>query len=750
MTAIYRQLDRSRNEIRLLKVLPPESPSAIAHGPLDFSSDIFRCELQYESLDDIHHRTSERDDVQNYLLDYLLQDIQRTSMSDPETATGPLMDLLKREFSKLLMVDRESRYEMNSERKEALRSLYQSFDETMKKWLPAGLEVGHATFESWLDSWIWTPLSGDEHHLEEKALGYFALSYVWMDHPENSILAEGRYRELEKMVTASGSSARQVLEDSGHCSDFLEKIFGGKDGAAANTTEIIVDGKPVLVGKNLEKALRTLREIPEVQNGTRIWVDALCINQNDVAEKNVEVKRMGDIYRKAERVVSWLGDEKDQSGETMEFMYTLGQAFNNETTAAPISLGFFRQIHTDAALRMTQLLLRSYWSRIWIIQEISMGGDRSTAICGARRFPMPDLLKCGKMLNAGLGDELFNHELKLDQGAESETLHITLGDLRAGIIKLNILHDTKIDCRDVDRNVPLSNTLWFRIPSSNDATDSRDLVYGMMNILPQKLTALINVDYSQSNKFVDVMTEFATAHIKSTNSLHWILHRPYARFLGHAEWPSWVPNLALPFSSAHWSWTVFQGSNACPGTQATASFSKDSATGKHFLICKGFHLDTINQATQNINMERYGRNQELMQRLQNSQETDASEEIFIMLEELRGILLTLQLCLIPDTTESESMTELPPSLSKHKYNDLIGLKTALMDCFRCLGMTFESERHTAFDIPLRLDDGDFDPIQMRTSSFINVPTLLILNQLREVFADFNLWGQPFKDLFPAD
>src|SRR5947209_4894560 len=224
-----------------------------------------------------------------------------------------------------------------------------------------------------------------------------------MDHPADPTFTPEYYRGMEKLITASGSSVRQVLGDSHLSSDFLEEFFGGKDGAAANTTEIMLDGKPVLVGKNLEKALRTLREIPEVQNGTLIWADALCINQNDVTEKNVEVRRMGDIYRKAERVVSWLGDEKDQSGETMEFMCTLGRAVKNETASARISLNFFQQVHTDATVRMTQLLLRSYWSRIWIVQEISMGGERSTVICGARRFPTFDLLRCGKMLRGGLG-----------------------------------------------------------------------------------------------------------------------------------------------------------------------------------------------------------------------------------------------------------------------------------------------------------------------------------------------------------
>lgn len=53
-----------------------------------------------------------------------------------------------------------------------------------------------------------------------------------------------------------------------------ENIFGGKDKLLLETKEIILDGKVVQIGANLEKALRALREIPEVHNEMRIWVDA--------------------------------------------------------------------------------------------------------------------------------------------------------------------------------------------------------------------------------------------------------------------------------------------------------------------------------------------------------------------------------------------------------------------------------------------------------------------------------------------
>ena len=53
------------------------------------------------------------------------------------------------------------------------------------------------------------------------------------------------------------------------------------------------------VTKNLESALRILRDKLPMRLGVRLWVDTLCINQNDVKERSAQVQRMWDIYQKA-------------------------------------------------------------------------------------------------------------------------------------------------------------------------------------------------------------------------------------------------------------------------------------------------------------------------------------------------------------------------------------------------------------------------------------------------------------------
>ncbi|KAF2204775.1 hypothetical protein GQ43DRAFT_355906, partial [Delitschia confertaspora ATCC 74209] len=82
-------------------------------------------------------------------------------------------------------------------------------------------------------------------------------------------------------------------------------------GHANPSTErsIVCNGIPdIRVGQNLHDALTRLRK----RNRKRfIWVDKLCINQQDEVERGQQVRQMGNIYRTASRVVVWLGRDGD-------------------------------------------------------------------------------------------------------------------------------------------------------------------------------------------------------------------------------------------------------------------------------------------------------------------------------------------------------------------------------------------------------------------------------------------------------
>jgi hypothetical protein len=83
------------------------------------------------------------------------------------------------------------------------------------------------------------------------------------------------------------------------------------------TKNVVVNGMSIAVTTNLADALaniqKTIMPLLEAE-GTPpyIWADALCINQTDIAEKNEQVMRMGEIYSSASHVLSWLGCENDE------------------------------------------------------------------------------------------------------------------------------------------------------------------------------------------------------------------------------------------------------------------------------------------------------------------------------------------------------------------------------------------------------------------------------------------------------
>jgi hypothetical protein len=69
------------------------------------------------------------------------------------------------------------------------------------------------------------------------------------------------------------------------------------------------------IGRNLRNAFLPLRPKPDATKIPRVlWVDKVCINQDDVNERSSQVRIMGAIYRDARKVLVWLGEE-DQATE---------------------------------------------------------------------------------------------------------------------------------------------------------------------------------------------------------------------------------------------------------------------------------------------------------------------------------------------------------------------------------------------------------------------------------------------------
>ncbi|KAH7329716.1 heterokaryon incompatibility protein-domain-containing protein [Stachybotrys elegans] len=136
---------------------------------------------------------------------------------------------------------------------------------------------------------------------------------------------ESRPLKLIRIVYESPARPAQPLTLQCHyeCAEDVQyaalSYVWGDDG---NQPEIFIDGTSIAIRHNLHQFLLLLRE-RRVES--LLWVDSLCIDQDDEEEKTREVNRMGDIFGQAMKVYHWLGPEGDDSDFLFDAIIPLGR-----------------------------------------------------------------------------------------------------------------------------------------------------------------------------------------------------------------------------------------------------------------------------------------------------------------------------------------------------------------------------------------------------------------------------------------
>ncbi|KAK3339433.1 heterokaryon incompatibility protein-domain-containing protein, partial [Neurospora tetraspora] len=244
----------------------------------------------------------------------------------------------------------------------------------------------------------------------------------------------------------------------------LSYVWGSED----KPCSIFINGCNLAIGENLYAALLHLRDHSIERT---IWIDAICINQEDQEEKGHQVQSMAKIYAKASRVIVWLGEEAAGSDQALEGI----------RIAAELST---RRLDNKAGI--LTLLQRPWFRRIWVLQEVA----------AARHI----LIKCGSAEVDGsafcLGLDALNLSNKLPADLRARILSVTYL-IRGAIFRPKYAtsqsDNFSLDIRPLGELIEMYHT--------REATDRRDKVYALLGMSSDNPTAAgLFTDYKISWK----------------------------------------------------------------------------------------------------------------------------------------------------------------------------------------------------------------------------------------------------------
>jgi hypothetical protein len=330
--------------------------------------------------------------------------------------------------------------------------------------------------------------------------------------------------------------------------DALSYVWGDPN----DRESISVDGHTFEVTINLFEALKHLRS---EQRSRCLWADAICINQLDIKERCDQVLLMGQIYRSASQVVSWLGlpaidkmkgalrllDRAAKRDYNPKWLYSSYWTPDPDPKERIDMLDDLRDFLVCIG-EWSDTNIIDYWNRIWIKQEVALA-NMLTLQSGHFSIPESAIRQVALAFQDNrldlseftpLRSYMFDPDM-FDQFALIERPFSQMLATIEGVATGRILG------RDPRRFEPLLYHLW----------QSRDKIYALLGLSSelQGPNGWSNLVPDYSTDLHQVYTDVTTLLIKSSGSLNiLILCCPWNNSV--EELPSWVPDWTSGYESS--------------------------------------------------------------------------------------------------------------------------------------------------------------------------------------------------------
>lgn len=369
--------------------------------------------------------------------------------------------------------------------------------------------------------------------------------------------------------------------------DAISYAWGGEDASS----KISVDGKDLPITPSVHEILCQLYKSNPAR---KIWIDAICINQADNAEKAQQVRRMHEIYGAARQVVVWLGSAGDRSDLAMDNIPMLHGKFPNTPGWLGPKVGpeLWVETQLDAMERyglpnwsdpvwpaLRALLDRSVFRRLWIVQEVVLA-KVITVLCGNKKVNWTLLFGLIFSLDkAGL--LVLIEGTSVSRGYEDGFLFpYGLGASRDAYAMGRLGNDMK----------PFM--FFVRAGRMRQVTEPVDRIYGFLGLASQSARECIRVDYSENGRaqYWKTYIRYSKLFLAEDKELA-LLSMASSQYKPNGL-PSWCPNFnACKDESSNFGQQ--RGYQAGFGYELTRAVRTIITPGLNSIQVPGFRIDTV-------------------------------------------------------------------------------------------------------------------------------------------------------------